>query len=297
MPTIRQPLLCLALLCLALLCQTACGGGIDLNSHWRDRELVIDGADADWGEGRYILENVPISIGVMNDVDHLYLTMVTGDHDLQMLIAMRGLELWLDPKGAKRQVFGLRLPGAIRPNEHGEMPFGDIASTWDGFARRRGPGRGMRTMDPRRLQALFDSMTDSRIRVLDSPEDEGWETSAGVADAIQVKLTYAQGRLVYEARLPLQYLGDPTYTIAATSKTRVGVGLKIPNFMPSELQNMRGVRTGTEGSRSGGLGGPSMGGGRGGMSGRMTGRGNGGAPSGEIFEQWARIHMADGPPQ
>jgi hypothetical protein len=268
MPTIRQPLLCLA-----LLCQTACGGGIDLNSHWRDRELVIDGADADWGEGRYILENVPISIGVMNDVDHLYLTMVTGDHDLQMLIAMRGLELWLDPKGAKRQVFGLRLPGAIRPNEHGEMPFGDIASTWDGFARRRGPGRGMRTMDPRRLQALFDSMTDSRIRVLDSPEDEGWETSAGVADA----------------RLPLQYLGDPTYTIAATSKTRVGVGLKIPNFMPSELQNMRGARTGTGGSRSGGLGG--------GMSDRMTGRGNGGAPSGEIFEQWARIHMADGPPQ
>jgi len=132
-------------------------------------------------------------------------------------------------------------------------------------------------------------MTDSRIRVLDSPEDEGWETSAGVADAIQVKLTYAQGRLVYEARLPLQYLGDPTYTIAATSKTRVGVGLKIPNFMPSELQNMRGARTGTGGSRSGGLGG--------GMSDRMTGRGNGGAPSGEIFEQWARIHMADGPPQ
>jgi hypothetical protein len=296
MPTIRQPLLCLA-----LLCQTACGGGIDLNSHWRDREIVIDGADADWGEGRYILENVPISIGVMNDVDHLYLTMVTGDHDLQMLIAMRGLELWLDPKGAKRQVFGLRLPGAIRPNEHGEMPFGDIASTWDGSARRRGPGRGMRTMDPRRLQALFDSMTDSRIRVLDSPEDEGWETSAGVADAIQVKLTYAQGRLVYEARLPLQYLGDPTYTIAATSKTRVGVGLKIPNFMPSELQNMRGARTGAGGSRGSGLGGPSIGGGRrgmgGGMGDRMTGRGNGGAPSGEIFEQWARIHMADGPPQ
>ena len=149
----------------------------------------------------------------------------------------------------------------------------------------------MRTMDPRRLQALFDSMTGSRIRVLESPEEEGWETSAGVADAIQVKLTYDRGRLVYEAHLPLQYLGDPKYTIAATAKTHVGVGLRIPTFLPQHLQNMRDPRSGLGGGRGGGMADPSMGGGRSGM----TGRSGGGDSSGEIFEQWARVHMAEGP--
>ena len=32
-----------------LLLLTACSNAIHLDSRWRDRELVIDGADEDWG--------------------------------------------------------------------------------------------------------------------------------------------------------------------------------------------------------------------------------------------------------
>ena len=279
----RVPLLSLLLLLVA------CGNTIQLNSRWRDRELIVDGANQDWGQRRYILEEIPISLGVVNDEGHLYLMMVTTDRMLQMQIAMRGLELWLDPKGGSKHVFGLRLPGAVRDGLHGESPFEDATHWGDARSRieqgQRAQERrpGLRSpIDPRRLETLFEGLTNSNILVLDSPHDEGWETSAGVADALQVRLAYEAGRLTYEARLPLEYLGHPSYSIDLAAKPRVGVAVRIPK--PESLQMQPGL-SGRDRRRDGALG--TIGGGRGSRGPRSDYV----APSGAI-ELWAKIHLA-----
>lgn len=283
---------------IVLLLLTACGHAIQLDSRWRDREIVIDGADQDWGQARYILEDLPISLGVMNDGDHLYLTMLTADRDLQTLVATRGLEIWIDPDGGRKHVFGLRLTGAMRPGQHGE-PFDGMAP-WgrdgsDGALigsgrtgiRRPGPGGSTRSLDPRQLAAMFEQMHGSSVFVLDSPEDDGWETTATVADALQVSITYETGRLVYEARLPLTYLGHPHYAMAASTESRIGLGLKVPT-----RESLRPEQGGMRDGGRGGIGGmvspgrSAVGGGRGGFDSR-------GLSPEEVFEQWARIRLAE----
>ena len=103
-----------------------------------------------------------------------------------------------------------------------------------------------------------------------------------VADALQVRLAYEAGRLTYEARLPLEYLGHPSYSIDLATKPRVGVAVRIPK--PESLQ-MQPALSGRDRRRDGALG--TIGGGRGSRGPRSDYV----APSGAI-ELWAKIHLA-----
>jgi len=64
----------------------AAGGGLlaakrqRIESHWRDRDVVIDGDNGEWaGPLRPVEENHPILTTAMNDGQFLYVVLSTSD--------------------------------------------------------------------------------------------------------------------------------------------------------------------------------------------------------------------------
>ena len=276
-----------------ILLSIGCSRTPRLDSQWQATSIQVDGADADWGDRRYVLETLNVTVAVSNDSNYLYLCVVTSDRSVQMQVVRRGIELWLDPKGGSKSYFGVRVPGVefegLRPS------MGESGGQGNPGGRRRrggGDGTGAGGPSPERLAQWLKSLEGPReIHILDAPHDEGWRTTPGASDPVQARLGFDQGRLVYEARVPLQYRGYPPLSLDG----HVGLGLRLPapERPPGGRSNPRGDFGGGRGG--GGFGGPG-GGGRGGggrMGGERMGGGRGGMPgmSMETVEQWVRVEL------
>jgi hypothetical protein len=82
-----------------------------LDSHWRDRNIVIDGDNGDWaGPLQPIAEQHPILAAAANDGEFLYLVLSTSDAAVRRQILRQGLILWFDPSGGDKKHFGLKFP-------------------------------------------------------------------------------------------------------------------------------------------------------------------------------------------
>jgi len=258
-----------------------CSHAPQVHSHKPARSIVVDGADTEWGDRRYLLEQMSVTIALANDDEALYLCVATSDRMTQTMVVRRGLELWLDPKAGTRPYFGVRLPGVDRGNmpRDGEGPRGGGAPT--GAGRRRGtaadPAAGM---SPEGLAELLDELATSRhVLILDATQDEGSMILPGSEDPVQARLGFDQGRLVYEARLPLLYHGVPPFELGQ----HVGLVLRLP--APDRGPRQQVERADFDDGRGDGLGGR---GGSGGRRGRGPGFQN--LPA-EPLEQWVRVQL------
>ena len=257
-----------------------------LRSHRTGTPITVDGSDTDWGAGRYVLEDTPLTLGLANDDDYLYVSLATADRAIQMQVVTRGVELWLDPEGGKESYFGVRLPQA----DADALRAGRSKAADNG-----GGSRGARgSASPERMAELFAAFVDQReVYVLDSPKDEGWKTTAGSGDPLQLRVQYGQNRLVLEARIPLEYVGHPSYRIQASEGTYLGLGVNVPEpERPSRGSSMGRSGSGGRGGMGGKGGGMRGGGMRGGRGGGGT-RGSGtGERAPESLEQWVRVSLA-----
>jgi hypothetical protein len=154
----------------------ACGQP-PLTAHWRDRELRIDGALADWSGLEQPLAGRPARIAVANDGEALWVGVATDDRELARALAF-GFTVWIDPAGGRARDLGVRLLMAspVRRNrwEWEPSPF------------------------PARLEGieLLGPQPATRRRV-DLPGEGG----------VEVALAAAEGPLVYELRVPLAVAG------------------------------------------------------------------------------------------
>lgn len=280
----RPSHLALALSALAVhVALVGCSRALELRSQWRVQPVIVDGADDDWGLARYVLDEAGLTIGVANDANYLYLCAVTGQRDLQVQVATRGLDLWLDPKGGKRTFLGLHLTGVDRGEMGGER------------RHRHGGGEGARPpVDPEHLARLFARMEAQReVRVLAGERDVGRATVPGRDDPLQARLHYDQGRLVYEARVPLVHDGHPAYRVDAASEAQVGLALKVPSL--AAMLGAGPSRGGDgfpddDGPGSGHAAGERHPGGMGTLGGP-----SGGLPIAAALEQWVRVRLAAAP--
>lgn len=271
----------LGLLCTATL--FACSHAPELASRWASVSHHVDGDDTEWGDARYYLEDTPISIALANDAEYLYLCVTSSDMSLQIQVATRGVELWLDPRGGRDTYFGLRLPGADIEDVRTSFRSRPDASILRG-QRPSGSPQNARSvappMDPERLAGLFAAMeARSEIFVLDAPEDEGWQTTLTDEALLQACLRYDRGRMVYEARVPLVYRGYPPYE-TGLGRRALGLALRVPK----PQQPTGSVRGGMSGGR---------GGGKGGGMGRRGGMGDMRPVMAEAAQQWVKVRLAE----
>lgn len=279
-------------------------GGLRIDSRWLDRDIIIDGDDSDWQGLKLYVKDWPVDIGVANDADFLYLTLSTADRNLQRQAIMRGFEVWIDPAGRRGRILGVRYPLGMLSLEReelesmrGEAAFGDFQGR-----RYQDEQERLRRAGPAQLQDAFERILATQQPMLlgRGGKEIRSLTMLGEKD-VRVMVTLADGRLVYEARFPLegQY---PLPRLPSKPGKNIAIGFKTRQIDFRAFQN-RGNPTpqtaGGIGGQGGGFGDRDGGFGQGGRGGAYGGgRGRGAGFSGnnlQPIEEWTKITLARSP--
>lgn len=259
-----------------------------IDSRWRDRDVFIDGTADEWSDARTWFKKQKIDVGVLNDGQYLYVSVVTEDSGVRSQIMMQGLTIWLGGTD-EAPSFGLRYPIGMRAA---------MEATGNDMSSLRG--------DPSMRRQMMDEMLDT-VEVLEEGAEEGQRYTVE-ASGIDVKVEFGQRRVVYEARIPLTENADHELAAGLKSGENITFGLVSPELEREEGARVtfqgpggsRGVGRGGAGgggfgrgggSRGGGVGSGAPGGGRGGPpGGSQDGRERRSPP--KPFDIWTTVQLA-----
>lgn len=279
----RRVMVVLALIAVALIAPAALGAGakkVQIDSHWKDREITVDGDDGEWaGPLVPIDEHQRLTAGAINDGQFLYVVLSTSDASLRAQIMGQGLIVWFDPGGGDRKTFGVKFPVG--------MAGSDMPGRGRGFRRPDSTTTGGQG-DPAGRTAPLDP--PNRLEVFGPKKDDAHSFVADKAPGLSVRVGQVEGALVYELKVPLAGNDEHPYAVEAKSGSVVGIGLETPK--PERPSREGGGLGGFGGGGSGGMGGRG-GMGRGGGMGRRGGmeRGEASEPP-KPLKTWATIHLA-----
>lgn len=222
-----------------------------IDSHWKDREIVIDGDDGEWaGPLVPFDDHQRLTTAAVNDGRFLYLVLSTRDATLRAQIMGQGLIVWFDPGGAEKKSFGIKFPVGMAG---GDMP---------------GRGRGFRRADPSGASDPADSPArtapldpPNRLELLGPGKDDAHSFVADRVPGVSVKVGQVEGALVYELKVPIGRDDATQYALGTKTGALIGIGLETP----------RRERPQREGRGMGGFGGGGGGMGRGGGMNRPDG--------------------------
>jgi hypothetical protein len=253
-----------------------------IDSHWRDRDIAIDGDNGEWpGPLVAVEENHPLLTAAINDGQYLYVVLSTNDATVRRQILRQGLIVWFDPSGGDKKHFGVKYPVGV-PLEQGASRGGYRRG---GYGVGRPPsdsGAGDSTQSPSGAPEPID-----RLEVYGPQKDDAHSFVTTMAPGITVKIGSVEGYAVYELKVPLEKTGAAPYAIEAKPGAVIGFGLETPKVESSHEGGGGGL---------GGLGGGMGGRGGGGMGGRGGGGGRGGERGGyealKPIKMWASIKLA-----
>lgn len=245
--------------------------------------ITIDASSDEWQSALTPIEDEDgLAMGVRNDAQDLYLTLVVTNESLIRQITTRGLTVWFDAEGGNDKQLGI------------EFPIGRVTS------QRR--GRGERPEDEAwssqqdgGMRELPTPRTD-RLALRYAPDEPGERYPIDSVTGVHVAASLETRTLVYELRVPLRSDGD--FALGVAPGTEVGVGLETPEF---ERPDRSRPRLSPEGGvdRPGG-GPPGEGSPPGEIGGRQPGESDGSSgdrekPSPpESLSKWMRVTLAEG---
>jgi hypothetical protein len=259
-----------------------------IDSHWRDRDVVIDGDNSEWaGPLRPLEENHPIVTAAVNDGQFLYVVLSTSDATVRRQILRQGLIVWFDPSGGDKKHFGVKFPVGLLPEEAAGRGRGGYRR---GSSERPPDDQG--SGDPAQPDRPEPT---NRLEVYGPQKDDAHSFVTDMAPGIAVKIGQVEGYLVYELKVPLARTADTPYAIESKPGALIGFGLETPKIE-------RPAREGGGGTGGFGGGGGGGGGGMGGRGGRggggMGGRRGGGGDDrnrpepAKPLKSWATIQLA-----
>ena len=289
--------LIMVLVCISLSFMTGGCGMKELDSVWRDREVVIDGLDggAEWEGARYFYDEQKVTIGVFNDDRYLYVRLSSRNSMTQRMMLAGGMTIWFDPTGKKGKSYGIH------------CPLGDTnkSDTTNGKAPDRTMNPGERRENLNRLEKMVEQ-AQKRVELI-GPE-EGVKNTMILAEVyelgIEVRLDVDKGNLVYELKVPLARSSNSPYGIGVEESGIISFGIESGSItMPNRSGGRpdgKGDRGGGGGGRGGGIGGRGGGGRSGGMGGGGMGGGRSGGggmrpgsePINERIEFWLKCRLA-----
>ena len=228
----------LILLFFAFLLNGCSSSKLELNSNWRDREITVDGKNADWLGAMLYFEEDNVSVGLLNDEDFFYICMIAEDQFIRAQVMMQGFTLWFDPNGGKEKIFGIK------------YPLGMQASDLPGIMRRDEQSMERPRQAPRR--PLND------LEILGPGKDEVKKMEIKEAKGIDVSIEFSSGLLVYELKVPLIRSMQHPYAIGAEAGSSVGIGLETSKLELRDMRRAISGGTGREGPPGGIRGGPGV---------------------------------------
>jgi hypothetical protein len=280
-----RPLL-LLILVIAMAAPAALGAGDKrqrIDSHWRDKEIVIDGDYVEWkGPLVQVNDKDPITAAAVNDGQFLYVVLSTSEPAMRMQILRRGLIVWFDPAGGSKKHFGVKFPVGIITEEGRGARRGGRRGPYSGggpAGESRDPDQDVDRLEP-----------TNRLEVFGPQKDDAHNFVADMAPGIAVKVGQVEGALVYELKVPIGRTAEFPYAIEAKPGALIGFGLETP-----KMEKPSAERRGGMGGMGGGMGGRGRGGmGGGGRGGGMGGgrRGDSGFDAPKPLKSWATIQLA-----
>ena len=252
-----------SILILFLFLLVGCGNSkLELNSNWQDREITVDGKNADWLGAMLFFEEDNISVGLLNDENFFYICMIAEDQFIRTQVMRQGFTLWFDPDGGKEKTFGIKYPVGMQASG---LPRGMI--------------RDEQSME-RSSQALRRPMIE--LEILGPGKDEVKKMPIEEAKGIDIHVEFSSGMLVYELKVPLIQSEQHPYSIGAEAGSSIGIGLE------TDKMERQDVRRQISGGRGGG----------GTTSGMRGGAGDRGMPGGrrpqmrQPLKIWAVVQLA-----
>ncbi|MBI5745242.1 MAG: hypothetical protein HY952_11920 [Elusimicrobia bacterium] len=252
--------LCAATAIAFVMASTACAGlfsAKETPSAWNDSSIKIDGDGVEW-DAAAMTEKDGLSVSAANDDKNLYIyAAAMGRDSAAQLSGMfkQTFTLWLDGKGGKKKVYGIKLEikgGRKLQKENRPLPN-------DGATDRMPAEPG--TVSTVSYEASIVG-ADNPLGTLDA---DGVEFKSGLN---------RRKRPVLEFKVPLAMLMEKTPGV-------VGVGFVTSEIDESAMPSKQGFGNGPGGGMGGGPGGGGMGGGPGGgIRGGGPGGGMGGGPGG-----------------
>ncbi len=265
----RIPILaCIVVLSILLLarCSTI---GLNLDSNWRDQEILIDGKNSEWLGDMLYFEEENISVGMCNDENFFYICMIAENPIIRAQMMRQGFTVWFDPGGGDEKTFGIK------------YPVGMLAMGVLGKMNPRGAREG--EPDPEvQERAIKRLMTE--IEILGPGKDRQRKLKVKEAKGIDIKMTTTGEIVVYELKVPLVHSEQHPYAVGIKEGNLIGVGMEIPKFDRNAMRKMMG------GQGRGGSGMP--GGGRMGGRGGMGMRGARGRQMPKGIKLWMTVKLA-----
>ncbi len=178
---------------------------VSFDSRWRDREVIVDGHDTEWGGARYLVDKKDVTIGIMKDDQHLYLRLSSPDRATQWKIARHGFTVWFDPDGGTGRVLGVSYPLAAEADRM-RMPYNRAADP---------------AITPDPTPAAVDSLA---ITIPGEKEPRRLSRAEAADTGIEAALGYDGNVLVYELKLPLARTADSPYAVDMAPSGVIGIG-------------------------------------------------------------------------
>lgn len=235
--------------------------------------ITIDAEIGDWNNSIRKLDSETVSMGVLNDDDHLYVALYVADQHTTGQIMRSGFILWLDPEGGKEKSLGIHFP----------LGMAALGPRGGRSANVTGAAPGNPSLTPESTSQRFtDQNGEIEILTHDAP---GMRFQVDSVPGIDVKASVEYGTLVYELKIPLQNNGEFPYAVDAEPGAEIGVGLETPEM---------GRQTNGQGPASGGIrgGGGGRGGRGGGGGGGRPGGGLGGVQTDPPLDIWTSVTLA-----
>jgi hypothetical protein len=228
---------------------------LELKSAWRDRDILIDGDATDWRGLTTYVEKGNIAVGVANDRENLFVCLHSPTREVAGQIVLRGLTVWFDPEGGPDGRLGFHCPlGADEMPGTGDdspAPGDDSTLPGEGTPRRAGmmsrPGGPMTDRDE--MREMIIETVDQAAREVEvlGPENLVYGTfPIGDIQGLEISLGYADGRIVYELKLPLEKTEDRPYALGVNWDKKVGIRFVTPEF---DMEAMREAMRVTMGDR------------------------------------------------
>lgn len=83
----------------------------EIRSQWQTNPVVINGYADEWPETfRYYDGNTMLQFAIANDTGNVYICLKANDANTQRNLIHAGLNIWLDPKGKKKELTGVVFP-------------------------------------------------------------------------------------------------------------------------------------------------------------------------------------------
>lgn len=212
MPTFLPAAMTRALVLLFAIIAAGCSATQSLTSRAPSGEIIIDAEVADWEGNLSPVDGEAFSLGVYNDLDNLYIALVTHDQQVTTQILLQGLTFWVDPDGGKDKTVGLRYPTGLM-----------------GIARSRGgrnPGGAPVNMQVAAEQTFNHFEIVRGEDVLRHPINS--------LPNVNARASMEYGTLTLEVRIPLT--SDTHFALGAPVENAIGLGLETA---PRSLDDLR----------------------------------------------------------